>query len=200
MPVFPTHPDYPGAFRLRRIVVVCGYGCNLESPLKGYLDKVIGYCMTRHPDAILLCGGATQQKSFPGETEASVMYQYLKPLRAYHPMWYKLSDSYTTYDNIRDAAMAIRAIEQLTQTTLPDNEIVVFCEATRALKVAMLARHFIGFPPAEGGPVIKIETDSWELMHPTTELVGTVKEWLAIKFPFLNTIQRNARIRKSQNR
>lgn len=181
------------------IVVVCGYGCNLDSPLKPYLDKVIGYGMLRKPDVIMLCGGATQQKSFPDKTEASVMYTYLKPLEAYHPMWFVLDDSYTTYDNIRDAARAING-EVAAVTGEKDFDIVIFCEATRALKVAMLARHFLGFPPERGLPPIRIETDSWELMHPTLELIGTIKEWFAIRFPYFNTIQRNARIRKSRKR
>lgn len=199
MPVLSWDSVHPGASRRRRIVIVCGYGCDLESPVKSYLDRVIGYCMTRQPDAILLCGGATQRKSFPAETEADVMYKYLKVLEMYHPMWFVLPDSYTTYDNIRDAAYAIREIEKMTMTTLADNEIIIFCEATRALKVALLARHFIGFPPANGGLPIKIETDSWE-KGLTKELFGTIKEWLAITFPFLNTIQRSIRIWKSRNR
>lgn len=183
----------------RLIVVVCGYGCDLDSPLKPYLDKVIGFGMLRKPDAIVLCGGATMRKRFPDETEASVMYKYLKPLEAYHPMWFVLGDSYTTYENIRDAAWVIG--HDITEVTGErEFEIVIFCEATRALKVAMLARHFLGFPPERGMPPIRIETDSWEPMHPTHELIGTIKEWLAIRFPFLNTLQRTARIRKSETR
>jgi len=184
---------------LRRIVIVCGYGCNLESPLKPYLDRVLQYCFQRRPDAVILSGGATQRKRFPNETEASVMYKYLKPLENHcHPMWFVRDFAYTTYDNIEQATACVREIEHWHHTT--DHEIVIFCEATRALKVAMLARHFLGFPPERGLPPIRIETDSWELMHPTIELVGTIKEWLAIRFPFLNTIQRNARIRKSRSR
>jgi len=187
---------------VRRIVVVCGYGCNLDSPLKPYLDRVLRFCEERHPVAIILCGGATQQRSFPDETEASVMYKYLKPLEHFHPMWFVLGGSYTSYENIRDAAVEIDKLRAAPWHGMEPrhDEITIFCEATRALKVAMLARHFLGFPPERGEPPVRIETDSWELMHPTLELVGTFKEWLAIRLPFFNDLQSARRMRKSLTR
>jgi hypothetical protein len=191
----------------RRIVVVCGYGCNLDSPLRPYLDRVAKYCARVRPEYIILCGGQTQQKSFPGRSEADVMYDYLyKRLDSapnFHPGWFTEDESFTTYENIRDAAAVIRRLEAAEEShegwSRPP-AVTIFCEATRALKVAMLARHFIGFPPSAGGAPIRIETDSWELMHPTLELVGTLKEWLAIRFPFFNDIQSRTRRRKSLTR
>lgn len=180
----------------QRVVVVCGYGCNLDSPLKPYLDRVAAFCRDYQPQVIILCGGATQQQTFPGKTEALVMYQYLHDKLFGDPesYWYTSvlleNESYTTYENIRGAA----------RMEPGGKEITIFCEATRALKVALLARHFFGFPPANGLPPIRIETDSWELMHPTLELLGTIKEWIAIRFPLLNTLQSRARRRRALSR
>lgn len=188
---------------IRRIVVVCGYGCNLDSPLKSYLDRVLAWCTTHRPDAIILCGGATQQTSFPHQTEAKVMREYLGPLEPlYHPQWAILGASYTTYENISDAAAVIATIKARPWygSDPRHDEITIFCEATRALKVAILARHFLGFPPAKGEPDIRIETGSWERMHPVKELAGTVQTWLATKFPVLNTWQSRKVRAKSVNR
>lgn len=179
----------------RNIVVVCGYGCNLHSPLQRYLERVARFCEVEVPRHIILCGGATQRKSFPGYTEAGVMKNFLTCEIDFHPEWHILDNSYTTYENVRDAAITIRELY------LPaSNQITIFCEATRALKVAILARYFMGFPPEHGGPEIRIETDSWERMHPFKELIGTIKDFAAIYLPFLNTLQRWQRIAKSKMR
>jgi hypothetical protein len=174
--------------RLRRVVVVCGYGCDLDSPLKPYLDRVLDFCYANKPDAVILCGGATQRRSFPHETEANVMQKYLAPLEGFcHPRWYVLGGSYTTYENIRDAAVVIGPLKRTLQ---PDDiQITIFCEVTRSLKVAILARRFMGFPPKDSLPPIRIETDSWELAHPRKQLFGTIKEVFAIWFPFINAMQ-----------
>lgn len=193
-----------------RVVVVCGYGCNLDSPLMPYLNRVADFCRKKRPDAIILCGGATQQKSFPGRTEASVMYGYLydtlDQIAAppdWHPAWFAEDESFTTYENIRDAAAVIKmlhAADEASSFRGRGEEITIFCEATRALKVAILARHFLGFPPANGKPPIRIETDSWELMHPLKEFIGTIKDAAAIYLPLLNWFQRRQRIKKSKTR
>ena len=186
----------------RRIVVVCGYGCNLDSPLKPYLNRVARLCELQKPEHVILCGGATQRRTFPGRTEAGVMGEYLSGKIDFRktewiPAWHTLADSYTTYENIRDAAKVINGMNGAINRP---NIITIFCEATRALKVAILARHFLGFPPEHGDPDIRIETDSWERMHPLKELVGTLKDAGAIYVPWLNTIQRRQREAKSKVR
>jgi hypothetical protein len=76
--------------------------------------------------------------------------------------------------------------------------ITIFCEATRALKVAALARYFFGFPPAHSLSHIRIETDSWELMHPAKELVGTLKDFASIYVPGFNRLHSWHRRRKAR--
>ncbi len=183
---------------VRRFVVVCGYGCDLNSPLKPYLDRVLEFCRRHRPVAIILCGGATQRRTFPGWTEAGVMQDYLAPLhKEFQPKWFFRGDCYTTYENIRDAAEALDMLKRVHGEG--DREIIIFCEATRALKVAMLARHFMGFPLLHGQPAVRIETASWE-KGIWREFRGTVWAWLAIRFPIVNTIQSWRARRKSRNR
>ncbi len=183
-----------------RVVIVCGYGCNLDSPLTPYLNRVARFCQEKTPDAVILCGGATQQTSFPGWTEASVMACYLKskigiPFSTWQPHWFLADDSFSVYENIRDAATAIR--EHWRSDGI---EITIFCEATRALKVGLAARWFLGFPPKHGLSPIRLETDSWELMHPTWELISTIEMELTLRFPLINWFRRRQRIRKSKTR
>lgn len=183
----------------RRVVVVCGYGCNLESPLKPYLDRVARFCERAKPDHIILCGGATQRKLFPSRTEAGLMQEYLARTMVipitWTPSWHTLADSYTTYENIRDAANLINGMNR---SIYISTEITIFCEVTRSLSVVGLARKFLGFPPAKGEEDIRIKTDSWERAHPLKMLWSTIKTYLAIYLPWLNTLQRRSRIAKSK--
>jgi hypothetical protein len=101
--------------------------------------------------------------------------------------------SYTSYENIRNAAEV--TADTLSFAAMPkpgfddpkmiDARIVIFCEASRALKVKILARHFFGFPPERGYPDVEIRTVSWELMHPLKELKATVYDTLSLYVPGL---------------
>ena len=178
-------------------VVVCGYGCNLDSPLKPYLDRVLRFCGREKPEHILLCGGATQKKSFPSWTEADVMSCYLKgPLDCTYfndahetPLWHPLRDSYTTYYNIHDAAHLI-----LNRLEYPPPRITIFCEATRSANVVMLARHFMG---GLVGSIddITVETGSWERADPFKQAGNLIYNKLAITFPWLHLAEREQRRR-----
>jgi len=170
----------------QHFVIVCGYGCNLDSPLRPYLDRVRAYCIERAPVTVIACGGMTQQKSFPGQCEARVISQDLVSDEHENQITsdlgirvYEERSSYTTQENIRNAAARIKRMAPEEK----DRRITVFCEATRALKVAALVRHELGFPPGGGLPPIRIETDSWEQMHPVKELIGTLKDFACIYVP-----------------
>ena len=160
-------------------VVVCGYGCHLVPELTRYLDTVADYINRCEPDALVLCGGLTQQASAPDRTEALVMLEYLEmPGKLRHRPYLFLEDgSFTTSENLRGASIILehRNVRRL----------IIFCEATRSLKVSILARHFFGFPPAHGLPPIQIRTVSWELMHPLRELKATIYDALSLYVPGL---------------
>lgn len=171
------------------IVVVCGYGGHLVPELQRYLDAVAEYINRHKPHIMVLCGGCTQQESVGWHSEAIIMLEYLeRPGKLTH--WPRLlleEGSFTSYENIRGASQVIRrdlgrgfqGSEKL------DARIVIFCEASRALKVKILARHFFGFPPERGLPDIEIRTVSWELMHPLKELQATIYDALSLYIPGL---------------
>ena len=111
-------------------------------------------------------------------------------------------DSYTTYDNIRLAAARIATELQRMNMKWEERmatkvKITVFCEAQRALKVAMLTRHFLYTDRRLVKDVddIQIETYNWERADPNRELKTTVKTWLAIKYPWLGLAERERRRR-----
>lgn len=181
----------------KRVVVVCGYGCDIDSPLKPYLDKVVAFYAEKKPDVVILCGGETQQKSFPGENEIIVMRRYLFGQLGIWPEcwcdgWFSGEDSYTAFESIRVVADTVRCLLPYRPEFI-NAEITIFCEATRALQVALLARHFFGFPP------VKIETDSWELSHPAKELKTTFFTLLCCHIPLLWRYFRWRRIRRSMS-
>ncbi|MBX4190101.1 hypothetical protein KW791_02290 [Candidatus Parcubacteria bacterium] len=66
-------------------VVVCGYGCHLNTPLQHYLDRVVQFTSNK-PRQVIFCGGATQKLSAPGVTEANLMLNYLSQYISSHRM------------------------------------------------------------------------------------------------------------------
>lgn len=203
----------------RHFVVVCGYGCNLDSPLKPYLERVIDFVeyneVSKEPVTnVVLCGGFTQQKTFPGKSEARVMYDYLQSntlSRLDFPsrIQFQLEEnSYTTHDNILMAANKIGGFKKDWRTDLVPEQfkITIFCEAQRALKVILLSRRFMKDLVSSVAD-IKTETDSWELRDPDSwkhgkrgELWTTNMTWLAIKFPFLAQLERRKKMEMSKHR
>ena len=168
-----------------KALVVCGYGCHLVPELTHYLDRVVAYANERQPGVIVLCGGPTQQASAPGTTEAALMAIYIRERLNYMPGWLLEESSFTTHGNMRGAA---RLLEEFFGSGWHSNappacDVTVFCEATRSLKVAAMVRRFFGFPPARGQQPVRIETDSWELMHPLKELIGTLKDFACLYVP-----------------
>jgi hypothetical protein len=164
------------------LVIVLGYGNDLDSPLRPYLDGVAEFIEDNFVSQAIFSGGESQRKSHPGQTEARTMWNYVAS-RLTCPGDVNVNLDHrplTTFENIRNAARIIQG-----QQLEPDN-IFIFCEATRALKVAILTRWFFGFRVTHyGRNAIKIQTSSWELMHPLKELVGTLKDTACLFVPGL---------------
>ncbi len=205
-------------------VVVCGYGCHLEysevnaagirtttpTPLGSYLDRVVEFTNYQRRKlsevrSVILCGGPTQQQSAPGKTEAGVMFEYLSHQAVDQP--YTLEgNSYTTHDNIQNAADRIRRLlwpVKIGESVSGRSEkcrITIFCEAQRDLAVEMAARHFMRDLVADVEGDIRTETYSWERAHPTKALWKANLMWLALRFPWLATLERRKKMRLSQSR
>ncbi len=174
----------------RHIVIVCGYGCHLVPELRGYLDRVAGFANQEKPDCFILCGGFTQKGSAPGISEAMLMKTYIIPQLDYAPeLVFLEQNSYTTPDNIQKVANIIRVQDLL--NTDPTTRLTVFCEATRALKVDDAVRYCIRRRAT-------IETSSWELMSPTKQIISTIYDWAAIRFPPLASYFRNKRLKRAE--
>jgi hypothetical protein len=125
------------------VVLVFGYGCNLETPLRPYLNKVAQFVGEMRP-FVVFCGAETEPRKFPGKTEAAVMFEYIQnclPFPLDKEDVVLCEDSRTTYENAEEAAQAVR------EKGWEPDQLVVWCEATRALKVDLLVRHFFVFLP-----------------------------------------------------
>lgn len=169
----------------KHVVLVFGYGCHLKPELQEYLDRVVVFCRRRRPDLIIFCGGFTQRKTAPGVSEAGLMAGYVLPKLSGAIAYIKETDSYTTPDNAENASR-VNYRGLLSKET----DLTVFCEATRALKVDLLIRHFFGRRA-------NIETASWEPMSPAKQILSTVYDLLGIWLPFLARYWRRKRIERS---
>jgi hypothetical protein len=164
------------------LVIVLGYGNDLNSPLRPYLDGAVEFIEDNFVSHVIFSGGESQRKSHPGQTEARTMQDYVKASLTCPDDSNFIMDErpLTTFENIRNAARILRGLQ------LETDNIVIFCEATRALKVAILARWFFGFRATSNGRnAIQLRTSSWELMHPLKELVGTLKDTACLFVPGL---------------
>lgn len=195
--------DILGSNEPLHIVIVHGYGCNLDSPLKPYLLRVSDFLTRRRPQLVLTSGGATQRKSFPGKTEAGVMNDFLydraNAIEDWHAAWYIDEDSYTTLDNAMNASQLVRRLVKDWGATWENTTVTVFCEAQRAFKSLLL--YWVLLPELrQAHRRVQVETSSWELTNPFWELLKLFNELLMLKIPFWRRYLRNKRIAASESR
>ncbi len=128
--------------RTQKIVIVCGYGCDLHPKYRQYLTRVARYV---NGDAgvwcVIVSGGPTQQKRFPNTSEAAVMRRFLETTGEVHMRIMEDHDAYTSYTNMVGAR---DIMERLGKRAGPDdNDLVIFCDAIRALKVKVIAERVL---------------------------------------------------------
>ncbi|MDP2648243.1 MAG: hypothetical protein Q8P35_03320, partial [Candidatus Yanofskybacteria bacterium] len=99
-------------------------------------------------------------------------------------------DSYTTRENIEGANFIIQKIG--TRLGIYARHVTIFCEAQRALKVALIARHYFSEPGR-----VQIETVSWELAHPRREIISTLKELVGLKVPLFARYLHHQRLKQA---
>lgn len=171
----------------RHILVVCGYGCHLDTPLRPYLDRVFRFIQTYHPNTVIFCGGFTQNKTAPGVSEAGLMREYTRADQFPEFMLKSFTEdeSYTTFDNIKNASEIIRH-----KLCIADGRITIFCEATRSPHVIRIARHFMS-DLVDSIDDITVETSSWERDVNLLNLAWKyILAELAIRYPWLGIAER----------
>jgi hypothetical protein len=195
----------------RHVVIINGYGCHLDTPLKLYLDRVVQFLNSIPREVVLqllFSGGPTQQKSAPGITEARLMRAYI--YKHYHPerdrmgfVSYEEDTAFTTHDNISKAAEWLRYLipdyDIATGHKFESTKITIFCEATRSATVAMLAGHFL-LSFVKSIDDITVETASWERADPFRQVGSLIHNKLAIKYPWLGIAERERRHRMRRAR
>jgi len=182
------------------ILVVCGYGCHLDTPLgKVYLPRVVRFIRKNIPTAVIFCGGFTQKKTAPNVSEAELMYKYVKDTINITISMRTETNSYTTLENLRNAADSIRFYIPGTFGYKKEmiGKITIFCEATRAANVIMLARHFM-IDLVESIDDITVETASWERADPFKQVYNMIYNRLAIRFPYLAHREHQKRLLRSE--
>ena len=196
----------------QHVLIVNGYGPHIqfEDPkldrfLEGYrryLERVAYFIDEYLPDFLVFSGGATQQKSAPGQTEAKIMFNYVFPRmnkvsrEKYLQMrQVRLEErAFTTFGN---SYYAHGAIFTAIGTGVLKNEpclITHFCEAHRAPNVNQCDRAFLR-TLIEDIDDLRLETESWERADPFKQVANLVYNRLAIKYPRLGLAEREQRRR-----
>lgn len=172
---------------VKKVLLVCGYGCALTDGLERYLDRVSKFARDWNPDILILSGGFTQRMSFHHVSEARVMEEYLvakNPKLIYAIV--RDEQAYTTPDNLSNAAQILRD----KGVAEGEREVVIFCDALRALKVAIYAEDHLG--------QVTIETVHLDRSSAKGQIIPTLQAFVARRFPLVDRIHRSLRIRRSQ--
>jgi len=174
------------------------YGCDLNSPLKMYLDEKVAVTIwEENISHIMLCGGPSQQKSFPGETEANVAFNHLQSVLPPFCTYYLEDQSLNTFRNVKHAArIYLEDIEPIYDVY----RIWYFCETQRSTRTEMLVKRFFpDFRPGKRGRDLKFETISWEQRNPDLELLAIIKDMLAYHIPPLERYYHNQLSKRAKN-
>jgi hypothetical protein len=186
------------------VVLVHGYGCNLDSPLTPYLLRVSDFLRLQRPDVVVTCGGATQRMSRPGKTEAGVMNDFLydrldSPMADWHPAWFVEEDSYTTLENVLNGSDLVRRLVRDWDARWETTTVTVFCETQRSLKTLLC--YWLLLPELRRAHRrVQVETYSWELANPLLEIPKLFNELLMLYVPAWRRYLRSKRIAASEKR
>lgn len=173
------------------IVLVCGYGCKLTSGYEQYLERVIRFIRENLVVLVVCCGGYSQKKTCPTKSEAMVMRDYLKSklhFRGINDLKILCeSASLTTRKNLEEAKSFINGFS-------PEQyQLVIFCDASRALKVKVLTETI--FPEYE----TTVETyDLLKRGKAGAQLKSTILEVLALRFPALARWHHRQRVKRAE--
>ena len=116
---------------MTRIGIVCGYGTKLDDRTKHFLDGTAVQIKKLQPDAVILSGG----QSDPGNslTEADFMHRFFSG-KIDHVEFLLEKEALTTLHNL------FNCHELLNHKRILPDEIYIFCDRIRSLKVKILSR------------------------------------------------------------
>ena len=126
--------------------IVLGYQERREGVLARYLAQVareLAHVRASSDEVIVTSGGVTAKRTAPGVSEAQLMADHLVDAGLDERAIIVEGRSRTTLENFRNSACALR------ERGITPTRAVVFCDAVRETKVAMLARAFFPSVPTE---------------------------------------------------
>lgn len=116
--------------------MVCfGFGNHLSEQYRGYLNRFAEYCTVLRPQFVIFSGGATQQRTAPGRTEAQVMHDYVVPRcpELVDTTWLLDEDAFTSLETVWNTK---RILEDRTEP----GRLLTYTDAGRTLKVRLCTR------------------------------------------------------------
>lgn len=164
-----------------RIVLVFCYKCSLTPKYKRYLRDVARYVNANKAfvKAVIVSGGFSQLKSFPGMTESTVAVNFLRPkISADIPILQELT-ALTTRGNVENSKALIKEFFNGNKFS-----VVIFCDAIRALKTKLVAEKFFKDYP--------FEMMTYDISRPgetKKQLLAAFAELAALYFPPLDYVR-----------
>jgi hypothetical protein len=118
-----------------KLGMVCGYGSILDDNLKEYLCGVIDYCSKEKIEGLILSGGITNTSS--DVSEAEVMHDFIRQSNSSIQIFME-DKALTTLHNFLYSKKIIE------QTPILVDELTIFCDQARSLKVYCLSLIIFG--------------------------------------------------------
>jgi hypothetical protein len=161
------------------LVVVMGYGCEFNENMRLYLNTVADFLVENHEVCgVILTGGFTNRKSCPGISEAGMMETNLR-LMGVEQIIFLDEKARTTMENINGVKRFIL------EEDLDEEEILIFCDSSRSLKIKILAYWILG----EWVETKKIDLTQGLFKKLKQLLIYTPFDLLAALFPSLEKLQ-----------
>ncbi len=162
------------------VFIVLGYRCELTPALGAYLDRVAAVAREQHPALIISSGGATNQRTHPGLTEARLIADYLVDTQGLSIPVALEARARTTLENLRLVS------HLLEQRGLARARLVVFCDRVRRRKIALIAHRLLHRARS-------VELRCHDFDRPWTEALvqptlACLYEWTAMRLPGLEKL------------
>lgn len=177
---------------MQEIGIVCGYGTALTPAYCYFLDRPVRYIEDNDMPEIICCGGYTQKLTHPGVSEAAVMaryiYSHLSEKKQKTTRIIEEDESLTTLENLHFAHH-----RHLCLYSKDVYGIVIWCDVARALKIKFIARKFFWS--------WRHRVETYDISGPDElqkQLIATLLEVAALKFPLLARWHHNQRVKQAE--
>lgn len=163
----------------RPLVIVCGYGCDPQGwMIQKYLDFSAKVASRAKNAIIIVTGGFTSPRQFPGISEAGMMKKELIR-RGINPGGILLEEmALTTNQNLEFCRQIIDSLKE------KPSVVYIVCDSIRGFKIRIIARKYFG----DYSFRILGFNFKRSLREKLRQIPAAIKDILSLWFPFIERI------------